>query len=177
MVNEKNVIGGHAGMNFVVESERLLLRQFDLADVEEYYQMTRDPLIQHYVSHACETSIEETYEAFEICYSVQNNPYDFYLVLVDKKTQKIVGAIISTAIKTSPLILDVGILTGAEYRKQGYMFEALLAFKDALPEGTELLFAIRKENLASIKTVTKLPGIVEKPLAGQKEFLQYSLTI
>ena len=163
-------------MNFVVESERLLLRQFALADVEEYYQMTRDPLIQHYVSHAYETSLEETYEAFEMSYSVKNNPYDFYLILEHKITHKIVGAIISTATKTSPLILDVGILTAAEYRRQGYMFEALLAFKDAIPKNTELLFAIRKENIASINTITKLPGIVEKPLAGQKEFLQYSLT-
>ncbi len=163
-------------MNFVVESERLLLRQFELADVEEYYQMTRDPLIQYYVSHAYETTIEETYEAFELSYSVKNNPYDFYLILEHKETHKIVGAIISTACKTSPLTLDVGILTAAEYRRQGYMFEALMAFKDAIPQGTELLFAIKKENLASIKTVTKLPGLVEKPLAGQTEFLQYSLT-
>ena len=72
--------------------------------------------------------------------------------------------------------MPAGILTAAEYRRQGYMFEALLAFIDALPKGTELLFAIRKENLASIKTVTKLPGIVEKPLANQAEFVQFSLT-
>ena len=163
-------------MNFVVESERLRLRQFELTDVEEYYQMTRDPLIQHYVPHSYETSIEETYEAFEISYSVKNNPYDFYLILESKATKKIVGAIISTAIKTSPLTLDMGIFTAAEYRNQGYMFEALLAFKDAVPKGSELLFAILKDNIASIKTVTKLPGIVEKPLAGEAKFFQFSLT-
>ena len=118
-------------MNFVVESERLLLRQFDLADVGEYYQMTRDPLIQHYVCYACENTLEDTYEAFEMCYSVKDNPYDFYLILEEKTSHKIVGAIISTAIKTTPLILDVSILTEANHRKKGYMFEALTAFKDA----------------------------------------------
>lgn len=163
-------------MNFVVESERLLLRQFELSDVGEYYQMTQDPLIQHYVSFACEQTLENTYEAFELCYSVKNNPYDFYLILEDKTSHKIVGAIISTAIKTSPLILDVCILTEASQRQKGYMFEALLAFKDAIPKGTELLFAVKKENLASLKTITKLPGIVEKPLSEKAEFLQYSLT-
>ena len=163
-------------MNFVVESERLRLRQFELSDVEEYYQMTRDPLIQTYVSFACENTLEETYEAFELCYSVENNPYDFYLILEDKTSHKIVGAIISTAIKTSPLILDVCILTEAMHRQKGYMFEALLAFKDAIPQGTELLFAIKKENQASLKTITKLPGIVEKPIAEKAEFIQYSLT-
>lgn len=162
-------------MNFVVESERLLLRQFELADVGEYYQMTLDPLIRLYVPFACENSIEETYEAFEICYSVKNNPYDFYLILEDKISKKIVGAIISTATTTSPLVLDVDILIGADYRKKGYMFEALSAFKDALPKETELLFSIKKENIASLKTVTKLPGIVEVPLTEKSEFRRFSL--
>lgn len=164
-------------MNFVVESERLLLRQFELTDVGEYYQMTRDPLIQHYVPFACEQTLENTYEAFEICYSVKNNPYDFYLILEDKASHKIVGAIISTAITTSPLVLDVDILTGADYRKKGYMFEALSAFKKALPKATELLFSVKKENIASLKTVTKLPGIVEVPMAEESEFRRFSLVI
>lgn len=164
-------------MNLVVESERLLIRQFNLADVGEYYQMTRDPLIQHYVSFACENTIEETFEAFKECYSVENNPYDSYLILENKNSHEIVGAIISTAIKTTPLVLDVCILTEAEHRQKGYMFEALTAFIDVLPNSTELLFAINKENIASLKTVSKLPGIVEKPLPDQAEFIQYSLTI
>ena len=162
-------------MNFLVESERLLLRQFKLTDVGEYHKMTRDPLIQQYVSFACENTLEETYEAFELCYSVENNPYDFYLILEDKTSHEIIGAIISTAIKTTPLILDVCILTDAMHRQKGYMFEALLAFKNAIPAGTELLFAIKKENQASLKTVTKLPGIVEKPLPEHAEFIQFSL--
>ena len=163
-------------MNFVVESERLLLRQFELADVGEYYQMTLDPLIRTYVPFACENTIEETYEAFEVCYSVKDNPYDFYLILEEKNSKKIVGAIISTAIKTEPLVLDVCILTNANYRQKGYMTEALLAFKDALPKSTELLFSIKKENFASLKTITKLPGIIKKPLTDHAEFFQYSLT-
>ena len=163
-------------MNFVVESERLLLRQFDLADVGEYYQMTQDPLIQHYVSFACENTIEETYEAFEMCYSVKDNPYDYYLILEDKNTHKIVGAIISTALTTVPLVLDMCILTEASQRKKGYMFEALLAFIEVLPKSTELQFSIRKENIASIKTISKLPGIIEKTLSERANFIMYSLT-
>lgn len=162
-------------MKFFVESDRLRIRQFSLLDVESYYKMTQDPLIQRYVSFACTDSIEETYEAFECCYSVENNPYDFYLILEDKTSSEIVGAIISTAITTSPLVLDVCILTNAAHRQKGYMYEALISFIDAIPKETELLFAINKENIASLKTVTKLPGIVEKPLPQQAEFIQYSL--
>ena len=163
-------------MNFVVESERLRLRQFELYDVEEYYQMTQDPLIQTYVSFACEQTLENTYEAFELCYSVKNNPYDFYLILEDKTSHKIVGAIISTAVTTTPLSLDVCILTAAEYRGKGYMSEALLAFKDAIPKSTTLIFTVDKENQASLSTVRKLPGIVEKPHTESKHFIQFYLT-
>lgn len=162
-------------MNFVVESERLLLRQFDLADVEEYYQMTQDPLIQSYVPFACENTLKETYEAFEFCYSVKNNPYDFYLILEDKTSHEIVGAIISTAIKTTPLILDVCILTSAKHRRKGYMYEALVAFIGALPKGTELIFSIKNENIASLKTVSKLPRIEKSSLFESSDFKQYSL--
>lgn len=162
-------------MNFVVESDRLHIRQFSLSDVEKYYQMTRDPLIQHYIPFACESTIKETYEAFEMCYSV-NTPYDFYLILEEKNSHEIIGAIISTAIKTYPLTLDVCILTAAEHRQKGYMFEALIAFKNALPKSTELLFSIKKENVASLKTITKLPGIVEKTISRKPGgFLLFSL--
>lgn len=162
-------------MNFVVESERLLLRQFKLTDVGEYYQMTQDPLIQMYVPFACENTLEDTYEAFEMCYSVENNPYDFYLILEEKTSHKIVGAIISTAIETYPLRLDVCILTAAEHRRNGYMNEALVAFKDAIPKSTELLFTVNAENLASLKTIRKLPGIVEQLRPHNKHFIQFSL--
>lgn len=163
-------------MNFVVESDRLHIRPFKLSDVEAYHQMTQDPLIQHFVSFACSSSLEEAFEAFEYCYSAEDNPYDFYLILEDKKSKQIVGAIISTAISTSPHILDVCILTDAAQRRKGYMFEALSAFIDALPKSTELLFAIKRENFASIKTVTKLPGVVEKPFTEHPAFIQFSIT-
>lgn len=163
-------------MNFVVESERLQLRQFELSDVEEYYQMTLDPLIQTYVPFACEQTLENTYEAFEMCYSVKNNPYDFYLILENKTSRKIVGAIISTAITTTPLSLDVCIFTGAEYRRQGYMLEALLAFKDALPKSTKLIFTVDKENQASLNTIRKLPNVVETPASETKHFIRFFLT-
>lgn len=163
-------------MNFVVESERLRLRQFELSDVEEYYQMTRDPLIQTYVPYAYETSVKKTYNAFKQYYSSNNNPYDFYLILEDKSSKKIVGAIISTAITTMPLSLDVCILTAAECRRKGYMFEALLAFKDAIPKSTELLFTVDKENIPSLNTIRKLPGIVEEPHLESKHFIKFTLT-
>ncbi len=164
-------------MNFIVESERLLIRPFRITDTEEYYQMTRDSLIRSYVPFACENTLEQTRETIENYYSNGDCVYDFYLVLEEKASHKIIGAIIATATNTYPLSLDVCILTDAMHRNKGFMFEALSAFKDALPESTELLFVIKRENLASIKTVTKLHKIVEKPITSlhQEDIRLFSL--
>lgn len=177
MVHGKIFIGGHNGMNFMVESERLLIRPFEIADTKEYYQMTRDPLIRKYVPFACENTLAETYNTIDMFYSHGDCVSDFYLVLEEKQTHKIVGAIIATAIKTTPLTLDVCILTDVNARRKGFMFEALSAFKDALPKSTELIFVVDKKNDASKNTVTKLPGIVEKPFKGNQKELLYQFSL
>lgn len=164
-------------MNFMVESERLLIRPFEVADTEEYYQMTRDPLIRKYVPFACENTLEETLNTIDMYYSHGDCVYDFYLVLEEKSTHKLVGAIIATATKTYPLTLDVCILTEPSVRRKGFMFEALTAFKSALPKSTELLFVVDKKNEASLNTVTKLPGIVEKTFSRPQKETMYLFSV
>ena len=164
-------------MNFMVESERLLIRPFKESDTEEYYQMTRDPIIRKYVPFACEDTLEETYNTISRYYSHGDCVYDFYLVLEEKESLNLVGAIIATATKTSPLTLDVCILTDSIARRKGFMSEALTAFKDALPKSTELLFVVDKKNTASQNTVKKLPGIVEKQFNGPQKENMYLFSV
>lgn len=154
-------------MNFIIESERLILRNFELTDATAYYQMTRDKDIQHYVPYACEKTYEETVATIRDYYSVGDFKYDFYLALEEKESHKLVGAIIATALELSPLSLDVCILTDKSMRRKGYMYEALCAFKDAVPKGTTLLFAIAAGNTASYRTVSKLVGVKNDPFRGE----------
>ena len=164
-------------MNFMVESERLLIRPFKLTDTEEYYQMTRDPLVREYVPFACENTIEETYNTIDMFYSHGDCVNDFYLVLEEKESHKLVGVIIATALTTSPLNLEVDIITGSNFRRKGFMFEALTAFINALPKSTEFTFVVDKTNEASKNTVTKLPGIVEKPFTGLMGTYLYNFSL
>ena len=147
---------------FILESERLRIRRFKLADAAEYFKMTRDPLIQEYVPFACENSLEETQEVILNYYSSCDCTYDFFLVIEEKETQKLVGAIIAISL-TSYNFLEVSILTEQSSRRKGYMYEALCTFKDAFEPSTKLLFVIEKDNIASLNTVTKLEGISEEP--------------
>ena len=154
-------------MNFVVESDRLFIRSFKPADAEEYYQMTRDPLVRKYVPFACEETLEETYSTIDKYYSHGDCIHDFYLVLEEKKSHKLVGVIIATALTSIPLTLEVAILTAPNFRRNGFMFEALTAFTNAIPKSTTLAFIVDKTNVASKNTVRKLPGIVESPFASE----------
>lgn len=164
-------------MNFVIESDRLVIRQFTVEDAPAYHQMTRDKDIQIYVPYACEETYEETLETIRDYYSVSDLKYDYYLVLEEKGTGKLVGAIIATALTTSPLNLDICILTEKSMRRKGYMYEALCAFKDALPKGTTLLFAIAQGNVASYRTVSKLVGIKNTPFSGELSEMMHHLSL
>ena len=164
-------------MNFIIESERLVIRQFTVKDAPAYHQMTRDKDIQIYVPYACEETYEETLSTIKDYYSVGDLKYDYYLVLEEKGTGKLVGAIIATALTTSPLNLDICILTEKSMRRKGYMYEALCTFKDALPKGTTLLFAIAQGNVASYRTVSKLVGIKNTPFSGELSEMMHHLSL
>lgn len=164
-------------MNFVIESDRLVIRQFTVEDAPAYHQMTRDKDIQIYVPYACAETYEETLETIRDYYSVTDFKYDYYLVLEEKGTGKLVGAIIATALTTSPLNLDICIFTEQSMRRKGYMFEALCAFKDAIPKGTTLLFTIAHRNIASYRTVSKLIGIKDTPFPGELSKMMHHLSL
>ena len=147
-------------MNYLIESERLYLRKFNLSDAEAYYQMTRDTDIQKYVEYACAPTLEETIENIDLSYSQSDFVHDYYLLLEDKNLHKIVGAILATESIDSS-VLEVCILTHPEFRKKGYMTEALNTFIKYLPTGKILSFCINYQNFASLKTISKLPNVQE----------------
>ena len=83
-------------MNCLIESDRLRLRKFTLLDAEDFYQMTQDDAIQEYTSYAACTSIEDAEEKISDSYIHGNLTQDFYLVIEEKDTGAMVGAIIAT---------------------------------------------------------------------------------
>ncbi len=147
-------------MNYKIESERLFLRQFQLDDAVAYHQMTTDKLVQEYVEYACSPTLEETIENIELSYSKCDFKHDYYLILEEKLSHKIVGAILATQGRDSSTI-EVCALIHSNFRKNGYMTEALNAFIASLPQKTVLSFYIKKENIASVKTLGKIPGVKE----------------
>lgn len=145
-------------MNCLIESDRLRLRKFTLLDAEDFYQMTQDDAIQEYTSYAACTSIEDAEEKISDSYIHGNLTQDFYLVIEEKDTGVMVGAIIATtSIKNN---IEVSILIHKDHRCKGYITEALPAFFKLVPKGKSLYFCVDARNEASLKTIKKFPEIV-----------------
>lgn len=142
------------------ETDRLRLRYIQETDAEMFYQITRDPSIQKYMPFIHQKTVEKT-GAQIVQFKCNNGIYNFNIIIQEKSSGKMVGAILAFANLVSPLDLDVNILIEATSRKQGYMSEALNAFINALPKSTTFSFRIHNTNQASIRTVEKLPGIKE----------------
>ena len=161
-------------MTILAESDRLLLRKFELSDAEAYYEMTRDKSIQDYVPYAHLSSLNETIQCIK--YSVNGDFTNYlYVAIEEKQTGKLIGAIIAT--RTFPLTFDINILIHKDYRNQGYMSEALQHFIPTMPQGSELIFVIDKNNKASFNTVTKIPNIIEKPFKGSTKEIMYRFSL
>lgn len=115
----------------IIQTQRLVLRPFTIHDVNEYYSLiSNSKSIEKFVPFALTSSLEEMSKTIEKCYSKCNFKDDFYFILEEKSTKKIIGAII--AVRLIKEELDVSYLVGNEYRHKGYMFEAMKGFKDEL---------------------------------------------
>lgn len=162
-------------MTILAESERLLLRKFIRSDAKAYYQITRDPKTQDFVPYANIKSLRDSttcMKQFE-CGDFTNN---FYVVLEEKDSKKMIGAIFAT--RTLLNSFDMNILIDATYRRKGYMSEALSTFiSSVIPNGSELIFVVDKTNIASYHTVTKLPGIIEVPFTGKLKETMYRFSL
>ena len=145
-------------MKTLCESERIRLRKFVDGDLFDYYQMTRDPAIKEYVPHACPENIEEAVENITI-YSNGDFIHDFYIVIEKKENHQMIGAIIATELLNKNL--EVCMMIAPDFRRKGYMTEALKLFSSIIPRNFTLVFAIKSDNTASLNTVSKIENIRE----------------
>ena len=163
-------------MTKLIESERLILRNFKLSDIKPYFQMTQDKSIQDFVPYACVSNYFEAFtRIFKFKYCDFKN--DYYIAIKEKNSKKLIGAIIAT--RTQQSKFDMNILLSPTSRGKRYMSEALKAFIQTIPPNTELVFVIDKTNIASINTVSRIPNIKEEPFTGHIGTLmcKYSLKV
>lgn len=153
-------------MNYLIESEHLLLRNFRIDDVEDFYQMTRDKLIQKYLPYVYVNTIQETIQNIKF-YMQGDFINNFYIVIEEKQSSCIVGSLIVN--RTFKNQYEVSYMISKDFRKRGYMLEALTSFISSIPTNIVLNFYIETDNITSIKTVSKIRGMKEAPFKIKSE--------
>ena len=148
--------------SYRVETNRLILRPFSIQDAEEYFRMTRDKEIQTFVPYACPASYAECLDDISNIYSKGDFAYDYYVLIEEKSSHTIIGAIICVLVHD----FDTSFFIRKEYRHHGYMQEALKAFIANMKKGGALQFDVSNENKFSLQTLASIKGIEEIQYAG-----------
>lgn len=144
----------------VIETERCLLREMTLEDLDELYALYAGRDITKYMEGLYEDrKEEEAYTRAYIDYMYRFFGYGMWLVL-QKDTGNIIGraGLNNLDIHGTPS-LEMGYMIGVPYQRQGYAMEVCRGIMQFAEEGTEfeeLNCLIRKGNDISVHMMEKL---------------------
>ena len=149
-------------MKFIIETDRLLLREFILDDAEKFYQLNLNPNVIKYTGNAAFKSIEEAKSFLENYNDYKVNGYGRWAV-INKESNEFIGW---CGLKYGELEneTDIGFRFFEEEWNKGYATESAVA---CLKYGFEVLKLNRiigramKENTASIKVLEKIGLVYE----------------
>lgn len=160
---------------FPIETERLIIRPLQMSDVSGFFRIARDDAVKKYVPYAYPISFKDAKNDFREFYTKCDLQHDFYLALVDKTKNKLVGSLIVT--QNSRKEFDMSLIIGEEFRGKRYMRECLQAFVNVMKKGSVLLFIIEKSNEASYNLVSKLPNVINATEEGKLSSYVYKIIV
>ena len=144
----------------ILTTNRLIIREFNLDDINKVYQMSREKDINKWLPDQVYESKKETKEVLKFLISryqyipnMSKFPYVFGLELKGKNT--LIGHIGLSEIK---LGIEVGYAVAKKYTNQGYASEALINFSKWTLDYFDLdtLYGIvDQNNIASINVLEK----------------------
>lgn len=138
----------------VINTNRLVLRPFQIEDASSFYEITQDKSIKEFVPCASPESVEEAKHDIMTYYSKGDFVHDFYLIIELKSSKEIIGALIVTQNIDSEF--DMCLVISRDYRHKGYMSEAIKAFMETMPSNSHLIFLVKEENQASLALMSYL---------------------
>lgn len=111
-----------------IETERLILRKFELTDVEGMYNnFARDEDVTRYITWPAHKNIEETNRIVQeyVKDSERDNYYHWCMVL--KETNEVIGSIGAPRMFEDLKLFEVGYVMGKSFWGRGIMTEAMKA--------------------------------------------------
>ncbi|MBO4458807.1 MAG: GNAT family N-acetyltransferase [Butyrivibrio sp.] len=142
----------------VLTTDRLLVRETTLDDVDEFYKLYKDPEMTKYMEGLFENPEDEKRYQKDYIEKVYGLMGFGIWTLVRREDQKVIGRV-GYSVRNGFEDIELGFLIGKEYQGQGYAFEACSAVldygKDVLLFN-EVQTLVKAENEISIKLCKKL---------------------
>lgn len=144
-------------MKTILETDRLLLREFDISDAENFYQLNLNPNVIKYTGNSAFKGINEAKEFIENYSDYKRNGYGRWAV-INKSTNQFLGW---CGLKYDDKLdeTDIGFRFFEHYWNLGFATESAKACIDYGFNELHLKMIVgraMKENLASIKVLEKI---------------------
>ena len=148
----------------ILETERCLVRETTVEDVDAFYELYKDKEITEYM----ENLFEDRDEEIEYTKSYIKNVYEFYgfgmWTVLEKTSGKIIGRA-GVSYREGYELPELGFMIGKAYWRQGYAFEVCKAIANYMHENYEMdqiQIFIEPENTPSILLAKKLGAYLDK---------------
>ncbi len=142
----------------IAVTDRLMIREHSLSDIDGLYDIYADPEISKYVEPLYEDRDQET----EYLKDYINNQYRYYEYGMWAVTKRDDGTLIGRAgigLRSGYETPEVGYLIGSKYRKKGYAKEALSAvigYGQKELGMDEFMAFTKEENIPSVRLLSSL---------------------
>ena len=148
----------------ILETERCLVRETTVEDVDAFYELYKDKEITEYM----ENLFEDRDEEIEYTKSYIKNIYEFYgfgmWTILEKTSGKIIGRA-GVRYREGYELPELGFMIGKAYWRQGYAYEVCKAIANYMHENYEMeqiQIFIEPENTPSILLAKKLGAYLHK---------------
>jgi ribosomal-protein-alanine N-acetyltransferase len=157
-------------------TERLVIRDYIINDLDEYFELFSDKIVMYYLQDIQENNIEEAkINLMNIINDQQAKDRKYYVCRIeDKKTNELIGAIGYTVLNYTPYgkLTHLGYLLKQKYWNKGYATEALkrlLEFSFIENNVYRIHTGCLKENIGSEKIMQKC-GFIKEAEFKEYEF-------
>ena len=149
--------------NVVLETERLILRNFTYEDKNRFFTITRDPKLYETLPEDHMYSIDEISDIIDwFINQYENNSLEnipkFPLAIILKEDNKLIGDIGIGYYSNDKSKMEIFYFINSEFWNKGYVSEAVHVFLKYVKENklvSSLIGAVVSHNIASIKILIK----------------------
>ena len=124
----------HCG-TVTLETERLILRRFQLSDAPDFYKnVTSDPEVNRFLTWENDKSVADTEELMKEFIRRYEDPERYCWAIVIKETSEVIGTLAATNVRKNTRAVEVSYSIGRNWWGQGITAEALQKVMDFLFE-------------------------------------------